>query len=225
MFEAVILAGGEGTRLKSVTGALPKPMVEINGLPFVYLLMQRLEKQGCSRIVLSLCYCADYIIDHVEKYAPVVCQVDFAVEKVPMGTGGAIKFSSQFITSEKFVVLNGDTYSDIDYNALVDYACCSDLVISAVRTDDVARYGTLDIDDNHVVLSMNEKGRTGAGIVNSGTYVITTSDIQNYPGDMFSFEQDYIQKFKGKLNAFVSDGYFIDIGIPEDYYKACLKLK
>jgi len=225
MFEAVILAGGQGTRLKSVTGEMPKPMVDVSGLPFLYRLMQRLESQGCSRIVLSLCYRADYIIEKISKDQPVNCSVEFAVEKSPLGTGGAIKLASQCITAEKFVVLNGDTYSDLEYNALFNYAGATDLVISGVYVEDVSRYGTLDLDESCVVLSMNEKGRTGAGIINSGTYVITTHDIQKYPNEVFSFEQHYVQEFKGSFKAFVSEGYFIDIGIPEDYYQACLKLK
>jgi len=220
MFETVILAGGQGTRLKSITGDLPKPMVDVNGIPFLYRLMKRLESQGCSHIVLSLCYNADYIIDCVTKDQPVSCLVSFAVEKKPLDTGGAIKFSSTHITSDKFVVLNGDTYSDLDYKALVYYAKSYNLVISGVHIDDVSRYGTLDVDDDDTVLSMNEKGRVGSGIINSGTYVITTDNIQNFAEDKFSFEQDYVQEFNGSFKAFISDGYFIDIGIPEDYAKA-----
>ncbi len=220
MFEAVILAGGKGTRLKSVTGDLPKPMVEVNSVPFLYRLMQRLESQGCSRIVLSLCYRAEYIIQRVNDDSPVDCPVDFAVEQSPLGTGGAIKLASKFITAGKFVVLNGDTFSDIDCNELFEYADSSDLVISGVHIDEVSRYGTLDVDEKGTVLSMNEKGRTGSGIINSGTYVITTTNIQDFVDDTFSFEQDYVQSFRGSFKAFVSDGYFIDIGIPEDYIKA-----
>lgn len=83
MFQAIILAGGQGTRLKSVTGDLPKPMVDVNGKPFLYRLMQYLEAQGCSKIVLSLCYKADYIIDSVKQDKPVKCVVEYAVEQQP----------------------------------------------------------------------------------------------------------------------------------------------
>jgi len=220
MFEAVILAGGRGTRLKSVTGDLPKPMIDVCEMPFLYRLMKRLESQGCSRIVLSLCYRADYIIDRIKADNPVGCPVGFAVESQPLGTGGAIKLASKSIGAEKFVVLNGDTYSDIDYKELFNYAVNSDLVISGVHIEDVSRYGTLDIDENNAVLAMNEKGRSGDGIINSGIYVITTADIGNFGDETFSFEQDYVQKFSGCFKAFVTNGYFIDIGIPEDYEKA-----
>jgi len=224
MFEAVILAGGQGTRLKSVTGVLPKPMVDVNGTPFLYRLMQRLESQGCSLIVLSLCYRAEFIIECIQRDVPVKCKVEFAREKYPLDTGGAIKYASRFITAEKFVVLNGDTYSDISLKELFQYSHGCHLVITGVNIEDVSRYGTLELDDTFNVLSLNEKGRAGLGVINSGTYVITTSDIQAYPEEKFSFEQTYVENFKGVFKAFVSEGYFIDIGIPEDYHKLCRKI-
>ncbi len=225
MFEAVILAGGQGTRLKSVTGELPKPMVDVNGIPFLYRLMKRLEEQGCQRIVLSLCYRADYIIACIHKDHPVSCAVDFAVEKQPLDTGGAIKYAAQYITTDKFVVLNGDTYSDLDYNELVEHAKMSGLVICGVHVEDVSRYGTLDIAENNTIKSMNEKGSTGSGIINSGTYVITTNEITNFEKDIFSFERDYVKNYTGIFTAFISKGYFIDIGIPEDYHRICQQIK
>ena len=225
MFEAVILAGGMGTRLKSVTGELPKPMVDVCGTPFLYRLMKRLESQGCTRIVLSLCYRADYIIEQIKIASPVSCVVDFAVENSPLDTGGAIKLASQFITSKQFMVLNGDTYCDIDYNALVNYAKKSDLVICGGHVEDVSRYGTLSLDENNNVISMNEKGASGVGIINTGIYVVTTSEIKKFTQEKFSFEASYIQTYESKFKAFVSEGYFIDIGIPEDYYKFCEMIK
>jgi D-glycero-alpha-D-manno-heptose 1-phosphate guanylyltransferase len=225
MFEAVILAGGQGTRLKSVTGELPKPMVDVNGVPFLYRLMKRLEEQGCQRIVLSLCYRAGYIIACIHKDQPVDCAVDFAVEEQPLDTGGAIKYAAQYITTEKFVVLNGDTYSDVDYNELAEHAVTAGLVICGVHVEDVSRYGTLDIAENNTIKSMNEKGATGSGIINSGTYVITTNEITRFAKDIFSFERDYVKNYTGNFTAFISKGYFIDIGIPEDYHKICQQIK
>jgi D-glycero-alpha-D-manno-heptose 1-phosphate guanylyltransferase len=225
MFEAVILAGGMGTRLKSITGELPKPMVDVCGIPFLYRLMKRLESQGCSRIVLSLCYRSDFIIHQVTKDIPVECPVDFAVEEYPLDTGGAIKLASRFITSNQFIVLNGDTYCDVDYNALADFSIQQGLVICGVYVDDVTRYGTLNIDNNNNVLSMSEKTSIGYGLINSGIYVVTTSEIINHQQVKFSFEKDFIQTYQGQVKAFVIEGYFVDIGIPEDYQKFCNIIK
>ncbi len=223
MFEAVILAGGFGTRLKEVSGELPKPMVDVGGKPFLYRLMQRLEYFGCHRIVLSLGYRADYVIERIEGDTPVRCDVDYVVEKDAMGTGGAIKLSASAVRSEKFLVLNGDSYSDIDYSEFFQASDRADLLISGVYVPDVTRYGTLDISDDGQVERLVEKGRSGAGIINSGIYVVRTSEILSFPKKIFSFEQDFVQGFGGSFYAYVTDGYFVDIGIPDDYYAACEK--
>lgn len=225
MFEAVILAGGQGSRLKSVSGLIPKPMVEINGKPFVYRLMQTLEAQGCSKIILSLCYQADYIIDKITADNPVKCNVEFCVEEQPLGTGGAIKLAAKKVDKSKFVVINGDTICELNYQDLVNFAKSTDLTISGVRLDDVTRYGTLVVDNEKNVVELKEKGAIGHGLINSGIYVITTKHVLDFPKDIFSFEHDYVQTFKGTFKVFETDGYFIDIGIPEDYYKACQEIK
>ncbi len=225
MFEAVILAGGEGTRLKSVTGNLPKPMVSIGGKPFLYKLMQRLEEQGCSKIILSLCYQAEYVIQRVNIDKPVSIKVEFVVEKKPLGTGGAIKLAAKEISSDKFLVLNGDTFLDVDYCSVLECSNATDLLICGVDVKEASRYGTLSIDSDFKVLAMNEKGVAGPGVINSGAYVISTSDIISFEKDSFSFENEYVQAFNGNFKAYISNGYFIDIGIPDDYHKACQDIK
>ena len=224
MFEAVILAGGKGTRLKSVTGDLPKPMIDVGGQPFLYLLMKRLEQQGCSHIVLSLCYQADYIVKRVTEDKPVSIPVDFVIEKSAQGTGGALKLAASSVTSEAFVALNGDTLTDINFADIAGAYPQAGLVICGVEVDDVSRYGTLQLDSEHNVLGMREKGLTGKGTINSGIYVINKANMLGVAEDAFSFESDYVQKFKGTFKVFVHNGYFIDIGIPEDYYRACREI-
>ncbi len=221
MFEAVILAGGFGTRLKTISGDLPKPMVDVAGAPFLYRLMRKLEACGCDRIVLSLGYRADYIIDSVTRDQPVDCTVDFSVETVPLGTGGAIKKAATYIGADKFVVLNGDSFSDIDYAKFYGASVNTDLLISGVVVDEVSRYGSLELTSDNKVTALVEKGRTGKGIINSGIYVVTKQDIVSKEKDVFSFEEDFVQGYSGRFYAFVTDGYFVDIGIPGDYHAAC----
>ncbi len=221
MFEAVILCGGFGTRLKEVSGDIPKPMVEVAGTPFLYRLMQKLENYGCKKIVLSLGYQAQYVIDCVRRDAPVECEVVFVVEDKPLGTGGAIKKSAQKINSKKFLVLNGDSYSDIDFLDFFQAGSNVDLLISGVEVSDASRYGTLKLSDANKVEALIEKGITGKGIINSGIYVVSKSEVLAFPKETFSFEQDFVQTYNGRFKACVTDGYFIDIGIPEDYYAAC----
>ncbi|WP_213864831.1 nucleotidyltransferase family protein [Vibrio crassostreae] len=225
MHDVVILAGGFGTRLKTISGELPKPMVDISGQPFLYRLMKYLEEQGVRRIILSLSYKANYIIEQVQKDNPVSCDVDFIVEDEPLGTGGAIKLAASKVKSEQFIVLNGDTYCELDYNAFINSSKNVQLLISGVEVNDVSRYGSLKLDRDNNVLAMVEKGLGGNGIINSGIYLLDKNIIENYSKNKFSFETDFLPGFNGVFKAYTSKTYFIDIGIPEDYHKACEKFK
>lgn len=225
MYDVVILAGGFGTRLKTISGELPKPMVDISGQPFLYRLMKYLEEQGVRRIILSLSYKANYIIEQVQKDNPVSCEIDFIVEKEALGTGGAIKFATSKVNTEQFIVLNGDTYCELDYKAFINSSKNAQLLISGVEVSDVSRYGSLQLDNDNNVLAMVEKGPSGAGVINSGTYCLYKNIIENFPEDKFSFETDFLPEFDGVFKAYTSKPYFIDIGIPEDYHKACERFK
>lgn len=220
MFEAVILAGGVGTRLKSISGNIPKPMVEINGIPFLYRLLGLLEKSGCSRVVLSLGYEAQYIIDRLNFDKPVNIEIDWVVEDHPLGTGGAIKLAASKIYGNSFIVLNGDTFLDIDYSIFFQAANSAELLISAISVKDVSRYGSLELATDNTIINFKEKNDRGSGVINSGTYVIKRVDILCYPKTKFSFESDFLPEYEKKIHAFVTKGYFIDIGIPEDFRKA-----
>lgn len=221
MREAVILAGGFGSRLKSVSGDTPKPMVDVAGVPFLYRLMKKLERDGFSKIILSLGYSAEYVQARVEFSKPVDCEVLYSIESEPLGTGGAIKKAASLIEGQKFVVLNGDSYSEIDYADFFERGSNVDLLISGNEVLDVSRYGTLDLAEDGEVLKLVEKGRVGPGIINSGVYLVNKEDIEAKVEDVFSFEQDYVQDYTGRFYSYQTDGYFIDIGIPEDYYAAC----
>lgn len=221
MFQSVILAGGFGTRLKSLSGKKPKPMMDIGGIPFLYILMKKLEKHGCSKIVLSLFYEAEYIIKQIEKDKPVNCCVEYCVETVPMGTGGAIKLSAKHITHDKFFVLNGDTYCDIDYKVLLDRDTVADLLVVANEVQNVQRFGKLEIDKQNNILRMNEKNSSGPGYINSGVYLLNKTSITSYPLNIFSFENDFIKTFDGIFKAHKTQTDFVDIGIPSDYHYAC----
>lgn len=225
MFEAIILCGGFGSRLKTVSGDIPKPMVLVGGIPFVYRLMMKLEASGCSKILLSLHYRPEYIVKAVNKDKPVSCPVEFVIEHIPLGTGGAIKHAANKISSSKFIVLNGDTYSDISYANFFSYSEEKQITISAVSVEDTRRYGSLEIDSSLNIIAFNEKGRSGPGVINGGSYVVPTMEILYFPKDIFSMEKDFIPSFLGPIKAYCNDGDFVDIGIPADYFYACSKFK
>jgi D-glycero-alpha-D-manno-heptose 1-phosphate guanylyltransferase len=219
--QAIVLVGGQGTRLKSISGDVPKPMVDVAEQPFLYHVLEYLEKQGFTKIVLACGYNAEYIQRRVEEEKPIQCEVVFSIEDEPLGTGGAIKLASEHITSEYFVVLNGDSIFDVDLADFVGFSLDNDcsLCIGAAEVEDVSRYGQLQINEEYLVTAMGEKKGSGAGVINSGVYLIKSGYL-NSQDTKFSFEKSVLETQIGCYHAFPMSGYFIDIGIPEDYYKA-----
>jgi D-glycero-alpha-D-manno-heptose 1-phosphate guanylyltransferase len=224
MFEAVILIGGLGTRLKSISGNTPKPMMPVAGKPFVYHLLKKLEKAGCRRIILSLCYQADMIKKTIQADAPVDCELIFVVEDKPLGTGGGLKLASESVSGDSFIAINGDTYCGIDYLDFYKKSSGEDLVIAGVRVQNAERYGSLNFDANYNLTNMREKGIVGPAVINSGTYLIAKSSIRSIKKSEFSFEKYFVPRYLDKTKVYLFKGDFIDIGVPDDYHLACRTL-
>lgn len=221
MPEAVILMGGQGTRLASISNGRPKPMMPIGGRPFVYRLLDKLCAAGFSRIVLSLHYEAQKIIDQITTDNPVGCELVYVTEDEPLGTGGAIKLAAREIQGDQFLVVNGDTYSSLDYSNFLTSSHDEDFVIAGVYIDDAARYGALSVNEDGFLQAMREKGITGNALINSGTYKFKKNVFEQFEFANFSLETDVIPKYYGKIKIFSFTGEFIDIGVPEDYLLAC----
>jgi D-glycero-alpha-D-manno-heptose 1-phosphate guanylyltransferase len=224
--EAIILAGGFGTRLKSVVPDLPKPMAPVNGRPFLALLLDALKEKGFSRIILSVGYRHQTIRDYFgDSYRGVALL--YAIESSPLGTGGAIAMALQFAEQEVVFVFNGDTYLDIDAEGLLACWQRSNLPIMVVRhVSDAGRYGRVQLNQG-CIHTFHEKGEAIAGLINAGCYVLPKTTFTNYCLPMtFSFETDFLPKAlqNGTVLAYPYDGLFIDIGIPEDYHNAQLLL-
>lgn len=220
MFECIILVGGFGTRLKELGNKIPKPMMPVGGKPFLYILMKKLEKEGCTKIVLSLYYGADYIIERINTDNPVDCDVEFCIEPKPLGTGGAIKFSSKHITSDKFIALNGDSYCDVSYQAAWRATLTSELLLVAAFVPNVERFGKLQIDQQNKIIELNEKKSLGPGFINAGIYGISKQLILLENKQSFSFENNFLPKHLDKCSALKVNSKFVDIGVPNDYYYA-----
>ena len=227
MFEAVILAGGQGTRLKEVSGNVPKPLVDVSGEPFLFKLIRRLEEQGCVKIVLSLHYGAHEVIAAVENSLSTTCKIEYVIEESPLGTGGGLKLATTKVSNRNFIAVNGDSWTDLDIHSFTRDMISPelDVAIAGVQVDDTSRYGALKI-DKHTgeLLAMSEKGVSGPGLINSGVYYIRKSTLESFPKKAFSFETDYIGKAGINVHVHMFNGYFIDIGVPEDYFKACREL-
>ncbi|MDK2084126.1 nucleotidyltransferase family protein [Aliarcobacter butzleri] len=225
--EAIILAGGFGTRLRSVVSDVPKPMAPIDSKPFLEYLFHYLKKYNVTKVVLSVCHKKELIQKHFQN-SFLDIEIDYSIEDDALGTGGAIKQSLSMCKKDNVVVLNGDSFFDINLNKLlekhIEYA--SDLTLGLKPMENFDRYGVVSTDDNGKVTGFLEKKQTDNGNINGGVYIIKRSLLDSVEAKIFSFEEYMSNKYEAK-NFFTmkSDGYFIDIGIPEDYEKAQRELK
>ena len=227
--ECIILAGGLGTRLRSEVADLPKCMAPVAGKPFLHWVINYLLSQNVKSFVFSVGYMQEKIREYIERDHPNL-DSQFAVEEEPLGTGGAIQLAMELCTEENILALNGDTLFDADLTRLADYhiqtnAACT-LALKPVEDSD--RYGAVDIDEQHNIISFSEKKYIPKGLINGGVYLLNRLAFQN--ADLpfkFSFEKDYLERSIGaqRMTGVPDDGYFIDIGIPEDFKKANLEIK
>lgn len=217
-----MLAGGLGTRLRAVVPDLPKPMAPVAGRPFLEILLSSLARGGVDRVVLSVGHRAAQIVDHFGR-AYDGLEVDYAVEDTPLGTGGAVRLALGRCSGEPVLVLNGDTFLELDLAAL--RACWRDdraPVVVAREVDDTARYGRMRIEDGRVV-AFAEKGVAGPGTINGGVYLVPRDLLDAFePGRAFSIENDFFAQQAGRrtIRAHVARGRFVDIGVPDDYARA-----
>lgn len=227
--EAIILAGGMGTRLRTVLPDLPKCMAPVNGIPFLDILIAYLKRQGVVHFIFSLGYLKEAIIPHIRNHHPDI-KASFAEEDQPLGTGGGI-FTALIKAEKKHVfVLNGDTFFNVDLSSLEGFhqqhkAHCS-LALKPMK--DFDRYGTVELNEDGTIAAFREKAPCTSGLINGGVYLLNRVAFlkESFP-IKFSFEHDYLAKYlnRHKISGQVQDAYFIDIGIPEDYARAQEELR
>ncbi|WP_257910463.1 nucleotidyltransferase family protein [Campylobacter lari] len=219
--QAIVLAGGLGTRLKSVVQDLPKPMAPINGKPFLAFVLEYLKKQGITEVILSVSYKYELILEYFKDEFDGI-KIRYNIEKELLGTGGAIKDALKFIQNQAYI-LNGDTIFDIDLKKLVlnDSKIC----IALKQMQNFDRYGTVNVDDQGIVISFEEKVFKKQGLINGGIYLLKKDIFDKFDLEKkFSFEEFLQENFELlKMQSQIFDDYFIDIGIPEDYFLLCGK--
>lgn len=171
--EAIVLAGGFGRRLASRLDGVPKPMAPVAGRPFLEILLTQLRRTGCARVLLSVGHLHNVIQDYFGS-AFNGMSIDYVIESVPLGTGGAIRLALAQAAEESVLVLNGDTFLSADYAAMLRFhaAEAATVTIAVVHQHDIARYGGVVIEGNRVV-GFDEKGRSGPGWINGGAYVLS----------------------------------------------------
>ncbi len=227
--KAILLAGGFGTRLRRVVNDRPKAMALISGRPFIEYVIRGLKEQGITDIIFAVGYRGSMVEEYFKDGSDLGVDIRYSYEERPLGTAGAIKLAAGLLDEEDlkdgFLALNGDTYYKIDYSRFAALKREKDLDMVLVLRDvpDISRYGATTIDDNGIVTAFDEKrDEDRPGTINGGVYLLTGKLISTIPDGMVSIEHEMIPGWlrEGcRIGGFVNDGYFIDIGIPDDYYK------
>lgn len=220
---AIILAGGFGTRLQSVVRDVPKPMAIVAGRPFLEYLLDYLKYFGVDDVVLSVGYLAEAVKTHFgEKYRGM--KISYAVESEPLGTGGAIKFAFEYTRAENAFVLNGDSFFDVDLTMVETHFNRSQasgaIVLRNMEFPD--RFGTVEVDGTSGLIRSFREKQPGLqlGLINTGIYILNRQLFSTFNlNERFSIEEDLFKSQIGKLKivGFVAEGYFIDIGIPDQF--------
>ena len=226
--EAILLCGGLGTRLRSVVSDRPKPMADIAGKPFLHYLVKMLSESGLKHLIFALGYMGEQIEAYFQSGEEYGLSISYSYEDSPLGTGGAIRNALSNVSGENVLVLNADTYFHTDYESLLREQLKNKaaMTIASRKIEDISRYGAILKDESGRILRWNEKMSSDQaeapcpGEINGGIYVMQKSLIEKIPEGKQSLENDCIPAWLEDglyLQAIPSDGYFMDIGIPEDY--------
>jgi D-glycero-alpha-D-manno-heptose 1-phosphate guanylyltransferase len=222
--ECIILAGGLGTRLRSVVADLPKCMAPVHNKPFLAYVIAYLGSYGIERFIFSLGYKHEVVTKYLTMHFPRL-NAELVVEEEPLGTGGAIKLACEKITGHHVIVANGDTLfkADIALLTKMHLSHKADCTLALKPMHNFDRYGVVELNEDNTIQSFKEKQHYKEGLINGGLYALNVQHFlkENLP-QKFSFEQGYLEEFydKRKMLGSVQDQYFIDIGIPADYERA-----
>ncbi len=218
---AAILAGGLGTRLRSVLTDKPKVLAEIHGRPFLSYLLDWLQDAGVRRVVLLIGYRGDEIRKVFgDSYKNLTLR--YSEESSPLGTAGAVRRALPMIDSDPALVMNGDAFCDADIGTFYAWHCAADRAGSLLLTEvhDSSRYGRVALDQGGRVLRFEEKsGHSGPGLINAGVYLLSRRVLESIPeGRAVSIEHEVFPNWIGQdLHGYQTSGRFIDIGTPESY--------
>lgn len=222
--DVIILAGGLGTRLKPVVSDRQKVMATVAGRPFLSILLDQISKAGFKRVII----CTGYMADQVEMgFGPEYkgLSMIYSRENIPLGTGGALGNALPLISSETVMVMNGDSFIDVDLNLFLQWfigkGCDAALVLT--KMNNASRYGIVHVDANSLITAFQEKNTIGRfHWINAGVYLLKKAVIRTIPQERpFSLEQEFFPSLAGRdFHGYCSEAKFTDIGLPESYVAA-----
>ena len=226
--QAIVLVGGEGTRLRPLTYGTPKPMVPIMNVPFLARTLERLHIAGIDDVILPAGYMPQAIVDYFGDGSQLGMKITYVIEDVPLGTAGAVKNVEEHITGP-FFVLNGDVLTSLDLTAMMRYHREKGGlgVLHLIKVDDPSAFGCVVHDQGGRISQFVEKpphGQAPTDEVNAGTYLLERSVLEMIPGGRnVSIERETFPKILAEnheLYAYTTADYWIDLGRPEHYMKA-----
>lgn len=225
--QAVVLVGGLGTRLGSLTASTPKPMLPVGGRPFLEYVIAFLRRNEINRVLFCVSHLGNVIRDHFGNGARFGLVIDYGMEPNPSGTGGALVLAADKL-DESFFVLNGDTIFDIPMQRLPESLGRHPAATAAMalrRVDDAARYGSVRVKESFVE-AFEEKGGSGPGCISGGIYCLKREAVDLLPAGPSSLERDLFPRLavNRQLCGETFDDYFIDIGLPETLARAQAEL-
>ncbi len=233
--QAVIVAGGKGTRLRPLTYGYPKPMLPLLGKPFLGWMIGRCRQAGITDILLNVHYQATQVTSYFGNGKNLGVNIRYIEESTPLDTAGAIKLAEPYFTGESLVVFNADVLTDLDLKALIQFhqEHQASATLALTRVPDITPFGLVEITEDSEVLAFREKPSPeqavdflaqGINTINAGTYVLEPEIFADYPvGEPLSFERVVFPNIltqKRKMMGFVSTGYWLDLGTPEKYIQA-----
>jgi D-glycero-alpha-D-manno-heptose 1-phosphate guanylyltransferase len=219
--QALILAGGRGERLRPLTDNVPKSMLLVQDKPFLSYLVKSLSSQGIADFIFATGYKFEAIEGYFHSGQDYGIKIQYSKEEIPLGTAGPVKKAENLIDGDDLLILNGDTFVQIDLKEMMSYhkKMGRPITIAAVRAGNPSRYGQLIV-NNGVISEFREKGKDRVSqYINAGVYIIKKEILKFFSGERQDFERDIFPRFLNNIAAFKTDGYFIDIGIKEDYYR------
>lgn len=227
--QAILIAGGFGTRLKPVTDTCPKPALPIMGKPFLEYQLDLLRKIGVKRVIFSLHHLADQIMEIFQDGSQYDMEFFYAVENEPLGTGGGIKNCEPFMNDDRILIFNGDVLTDIDLNDVINFHDSRNAAITIVMTpvEDPTQYGVIFTKPDGQIeqfIEKPEKEKATQNTINAGIYIYEREVLDEIPtGQNYSVERGLYPKMLSKnmpLFGYATDAYWLDIGTPEKFMKA-----
>lgn len=222
--KAIILAGGLGLRLREIVKDIPKPMALVAGKPFLEYLILQLVKWRINEVILSIGHKGSIIRSYFGNGKQLGIKIRYSEEKEPLGTGGALKIAVGLLHEECFIVMNGDSFLDVDFDTFADFHKKNNAfaTIGLINVNDTNRYGRVVVDEDGNIVEFAEKGWAGKGTINGGIYIFDRKVVKKIPSGNVSLENQVLPFLIGHgLYGMVIENFFIDIGVPDDYLYLC----